>query len=298
VTTLPYLADPHAPPRPGWRRLVGQGDLTDVPWVGLCALVGNTAIPLDGGDAETEAAAMRALGHRAARWTVLRARGVLGLATLLSFESDPLACERILDVSFMREASMRLDSDDLSVAVPRRGVLVARSADTTDHAEWEAFVAWVDELHRVAGEERLTPLLFGVRKGEVVGVMEVPHTSETTWRREPVGAATHDPRVSRVVVTDHATGTHALHVMVACTDVGEVRRAVTAALHRFLPQMRADDDFGGEIRFLVLADFLPDTPEVTAAMATLRNDLLTEADALSVPGRPLTVALDWRPRSR
>lgn len=273
---LPWLEP--LPLDPASRRpLLAMTDLAAVPWVGFARDEpgGPVAaeLPPNALREEIEAAAVARLARRPARWDVLRARGVTGVPSMLAFEGDSFAAERILDASFLREAEARLGTP-IAVAVPRRGVLLARSGTVDDDwDEWEAFVTWVDQLHRGAGDARLSPLVFSAADGEVTGLILRSDSTETTWLREPVGFDPEDPWVSRVMVLDDATGRTSLHVLVGATGIDELRRAVVGAFHRFLPQALADDDFGGELRFVALTEFLPDRPEVHAAVAELQAQL-------------------------
>lgn len=84
-----------------------------------------------------------------------------------------LTAERILDRELLREAQERLQADRLALAVPRRGVLMAHPADPRDLVEVVRFQERTIELYGRAGSHALSPLLFAVAGGELLGVLEV-----------------------------------------------------------------------------------------------------------------------------
>jgi hypothetical protein len=291
---FPYLGAPVGDLL-GRRSLLPFADLAGVPWIGVCRLdAGRTvAEPIPPGTTleALEPGLVANLCARPAAWRTLRTHGIDDTPTMIALEGDPLAAERVLDYAFLRAGQKLLHASHMAVAIPRRGLILARNAKIDDWDHWEAFTSWVDELYRTATEaDRLTRRVFSVRKGELTGVI-FAEPPEGHPRRE-ITQVDDEPWVSRTTVLDDTTGRTALHLVVGVTSVADLRRTVGAAFARYAPEMRDEDDFGGEIRFVVLDDRLPRSGDVLRAVAELQVSLNEAARALA-SDVPLRVVMQY-----
>lgn len=102
---------------------------------------------------------------------------------------DFYASEKILDRAFLRDLQGKLGAELLAAAVPHKGLLLL--TDRVVPPEVAGFVALAAVLHReTRGAPPLSPVVFLVRDGEVVGHIE------TEGKAEPAKAAALPPRRS------------------------------------------------------------------------------------------------------
>lgn len=121
--------------------------------------------------AELEAEAIANLCERSDSWQMveLGLKGV-GHVQMATCTDDFLAAERILDVEAVLEAQRRLGARELLAGVPRRGLLTLIDADA-DAAAIAWFVMMVADEHFGGESAAITPLVFRISKGRIVGLL-------------------------------------------------------------------------------------------------------------------------------
>lgn len=172
---LPFLMPPEWEPD----GVLVHGPLVEaargrIPWVVHTRGVDGPALrsdELEGGVVEQaiRLVAVRGLSARRRGWTV-RAED-LSSGTLGRMQhSEARAAEQILDPDFIAEARTALGCRRVALGVPRRGLLLAASAD--DERATAEFAAWVDAEHRSGRSEPLTSTVFVWVDGAITAVLE------------------------------------------------------------------------------------------------------------------------------
>lgn len=123
------------------------------------------------GTAFLEGTAIRNLCKRKTTWEPLDIKlGWFKRARFLVCGDDYLAAEKILDPAFMNEAQRRLGANGLLVGIPRRSILFAMDAEAgVDRVG--AFMAAILAQFESQESAPITPALFAVRNGTVVGMI-------------------------------------------------------------------------------------------------------------------------------
>jgi hypothetical protein len=165
VVHRPVLADPLTPQIP----LVTFAYLTDE----LCTFVTRERFsrmgrPLD----HLRAESLANVRKRPASWQLGELSTDTGERVVYAAcEDDLLAAERILDKSFLLQATHLLGMpSQAAVAVPRRGQILAVGLNNSE-AAIRCFKAQVQQWHAESGEKGLSPLLFRLIFGSPMGVI-------------------------------------------------------------------------------------------------------------------------------
>lgn len=101
-----------------------------------------------------------------------------------------------------------------------------------------------------------------------------------------------EPWVNAVVVPGSADGTEAVDVLIAWDDLGEIGETARRLLPEVARQMATSERWGGEIRFLLPDEFVPDTKRNRELVAELEETLGADAAAIGVTaasGAPVRV---------
>lgn len=124
--------------------------------------------------ADWEAIAVRNLAKRSMEWQVTSTtKGFLGMGkkpTALRLIEE-FACERILDPNTMHRAHELLHAGLLIVAIPVRGLMMARSAGAPEDTGPFLASAMAMFTNAPLTTEAISPLVFTVNNGAVVGVV-------------------------------------------------------------------------------------------------------------------------------
>jgi len=160
--------------RPLWRESSPY-----VPWVALgydqpsaFQFLDRARAPKGRSPSELESEAIRNLLQRPVSWQDLELDlgGFRRLKMLVA--TDEFTAERILDPAFLLEAQRALDAAGLLVAIPRRGFLVVTALDANVERV-HTFGAVAATQFQSGESEPITPALFTVRNGQVVGAVDV-----------------------------------------------------------------------------------------------------------------------------
>ncbi len=119
---------------------------------------------------DVEREALAALSARGAAWEV-KGTDATGAEETLSL-LDEYAAAHLLLGARLDEAHRRLKAERLVVAIPTRGILVTRGWPEGDgEAEVTDLLEWANVVYRDSHESRVSPALFEVRGGSVVGIV-------------------------------------------------------------------------------------------------------------------------------
>lgn len=210
-------------------------------------------------------AAIRNLRERPARWQTENIKlGLFKRLHILLCTDDYLAAERILDADFMHEAHERLKAEMLAVGIPRRGLLLATSAKAPED-QLKRFGAAVSAQYHRADSPPITPLVFIVAKGQIVGLMK---GMEESARQGVLAAAEEAGEIfcSAMITESHERGEKTLHIISGGEDLAAVVRTVQNAFIQLMEKMNDEPDFGGEVRVVLV-------PELTPRMENLEQEL-------------------------
>lgn len=156
------------------RPLLPAPDIPEIPFVALCYLMGDGRMfagperltMLGCTRQQIDAEAVANLSRMAADWDVKEFPGM----RMAVFQGDLLAAEHVLDVDFMKRGGGLLGADSgLAVAIPRRGIIMA--TDIQDREGAARLMTAARTVFSEAGEEGITPLLFLVMHGILIGVV-------------------------------------------------------------------------------------------------------------------------------
>ena len=186
LPVFPMLMADTAPRSPTQlsRPLIGRVTLRSVPRVTLVHLLGdpNTGEfrrihirterveSLGKTVADFEREAVHNVARRVASWKVMD----VGTAKIAVCDDDFLACERLLDPSFMCRAAELLGQSNrpLLAGVPRRGMLLV-TAFVAPPSMQLAFAQTIARMSSEPGPETVSPWPFLVSDGTVTAVMEI-----------------------------------------------------------------------------------------------------------------------------
>ncbi len=144
----------------------------------------------------------------------------------------------------MREAEKRLRARGLLVGVPRRGLLLAMDGEAGVE-RGTPFVVLVMKQFQAMETAPISPLVFGVKDGEIVGVVNAEADAEPEEDGE--GA---DVRVLMVREEGDGAGESA-HVIVTHDDFDAVARATVRALAQVLSENGGRPEFSRKVRFVI-----------------------------------------------
>lgn len=245
---------------------------------------------------DVEREAVRNLRLRQASWQ--RADVKLSLfkkLPLLVCGDDYLAAEKILDVGFMREAQKTLKARLLAVGIPRRGLLIA-TAGEQDRQRLGAFAAAVSAQYHREESPPITPAVFAVQDGKIVGMLlggeELGREGAERAVRES-SESPDAPYVSTMVVADEASGLEQVHVCVGGSSLERVAGALQETFQGALQQHLGRAEFGGEIRVVVLAGMTPEA--VRGKLKDLEAHLrgfLDQTQLRTTTGRSVSVVFE------
>jgi hypothetical protein len=198
---LPFLLEPAwrgkdgVVARPLWREPSAY-----VPWLALgyelqpsFQLLSRDRAPEGRSPSELESEALANLRQRPASWQELELDlgGFRQLRMLVA--SDDFTAERILDPTFLLEAQRGLDASGLLVGIPRRGFLVVTALDTNVERV-HTFGAVAATQFQSGESAAVSPALFTVKNGQIVGVVDVVARAVVPPERMAAMRAVGDPK--------------------------------------------------------------------------------------------------------
>ena len=214
---------------------------------------------------ELESKALAALRARPARWEPVDVDANGKTLRILTCAGDFFSAERVLDPAFMQQAQKILKASGLWVGVPRRGLLMAASANQ-DQDLIAGFGAAVAGQFSRAESALISPMLFGVKDGAIVGIFDAIAKAAVP-DGEPRGALggpegddeeldeDDDPNAPFVsaIVSRNDQGSEDVHMVVAGDDADTLAKAIEAGFGTLLKEHAGRKEFSGHIQIVVVA---------------------------------------------
>jgi uncharacterized protein YtpQ (UPF0354 family) len=263
--------------------------------------------------AELETNALAALRERPARWEPVDVDAPGGKTLrILTCSGDFFSAERVLDAAFMQEAQRLLNADGLLVGVPRRGLLMATSANQ-DQDLITGFGGAVAGQFSREESALISPMLFAMQDGAIVGIFDavaklaVPDGEPRGAPGGPdEGEEDGAPFVS-AMVSRNKQGSEDVHLLVGGDDPETLAKAIESGFMGLLKEHAARKEFSGHIEIVVLGMTPPSArkhiPKLLGHLKGICNELsrgkesryrvsLTyQKDSLSTPpARPAAAA--------
>jgi HEAT repeat protein len=240
-------------------------------------------------------AALRNLRERPARWQTENIKlGLFKRLRMLLCTGDYLAAERILDDGFMLEAHKLLKTEMLAVGIPRRGLLLATNTNgPKEHLK--RFGAAVSAQYHRADSPPITPLLFLVVEGQIVGLVKGMEESA----REAVQAESEEAAgiyCSAMITEDQESGDRTLHIIAGGEDLTAVARAVQNAFIQIMQKMKEERNFSGEVYVVLVSDLTPRTEGLDEELESIGKHLegfAKEVGLTTARGAPIRFKMQY-----
>jgi hypothetical protein len=253
--------------------------------------------PMQTTEAALEARALANLRRRSAKWEKVNVNPGKGSRfSILACLDDFLAAERILDPDFMKEAQRTLRARGLLVGIPRRGRLFCIDGELQPDAV-QAFGIMVAQEFTAGESAEISPMLFAVKDGEIVGIVEAVADAILPELQKEQCEAEQDenaPYITSVIVRNDR-GTEDVHLMVGGMDASQLANGVQRAVFQVLHGREAHKEFSGTIKVIVLGH-TPDEakvhiPDVIAHLQGYCGELSGRA------GKTFSVSVEYQKNS-
>jgi hypothetical protein len=226
-----------------------------------------------------ETRALANLQARPAEWKpmIVRIKEDDELQMLLC-TGDYFSAERILDPDFMMRAQQALTATAIVVGVPRRGVMFATANQSPQHLM--AFAAAVAAQYARAESPEISPLLFGMKDGVILGIAQtmVPAPAAAAPARasgSPEGdGAESDPEAPYIstITVQNKRGKEDVHLLAGGPDGQRLAKAIETAFGHVLKAQMQRKEFSGHIHLVVLPMMPPaERTHLTATIKHLRG---------------------------
>jgi hypothetical protein len=212
---------------------------------------------------EIEANALAALRERPAKWEPVDVDAKDGKTLrILTCAGDFFAAEHVLDPEFMRQAQKILKCSGLFVGVPRRGLLMATSANQ-DQDLIAGFAGAVAGQFSREGSALISPMSLAMTDGAIVGIFDAV-AKLAVPDGEPRGALggdededpaeDEDPSAPYVagMVSRNQDGSEDVHLMIGGTDPDRLAQAIQDGFMALLKEHAPRKEFSGHIQIVIL----------------------------------------------
>lgn len=233
------------------------------------------------------------LGKRSASWQPTKVKlGFFKRLTILACGDDFLAAERILDTAFMREAQRQLQARGLLVGIPRRGLLLAIDGEQGVKGAGP-FATMVSAQFHGGESAPISPAVFGMKDGEIVGVVgAAAEVGRSLAEEEEDGEA---PYIGSIVTKDPETGLESVRLVATGEDFDKLAQGVLGAVAAVANEHGSRPEFSGEVRVILRARWAPElAKENVVRLEAHLQGLGAEVGPLGT-GRPLRFAVEYRP---
>jgi hypothetical protein len=205
---------------------------------------------------DLEAQAFANLARRPATWQPLDVdmKGGKRLHMLLC-RDDFFAAERIADAGFMRKAQQLLKARGLLVGIPRRGLLMAIDGES-DRQTASAFGVAVAAQFSDGESALISPMLFGVKDGAIVGIVESCADAVVAegGAETPDDAPEEDPGAPHIsaIVSRNDRGTEDVHLLAGGEDGLRLAKGIESGFMHLMKEHAARKEFSGHFQIVVL----------------------------------------------
>ncbi len=242
-----------------------------------------------------EQAALRNLRARPASWEAetltLDHRDSL---QILVCANDFLAAERIIDAAFMEQAHQQLKAKRLAIGIPYRGILLATNADQSD-TKIKQFAALIAAQYHQGQSAPITPLSFILEQGKIIGLIQgMEETGNVTSEANIQNDS--EPYISILIVQNDNTGLEGIHILAGGDDLDLLRQRIIGAFVQVIQHLPERDQFGGEIKVIIIPDLTPQMKSLDDALAHLESHLqgISAEIPLDLPqDTPLNISIQY-----
>ncbi|MBC7809764.1 MAG: hypothetical protein H7175_01385 [Burkholderiales bacterium] len=218
---------------------------------------------------EIERIAVNNLLQRPAEWQHYGSKDDI---EMLLWDGDYFAAEHILNADFMRDAQLILEAYILAVGIPRRGLLLVTNG-VQPPEKLRAFGAVVSAQFYRAESAPISPVVFGVKDGQIVGMLSGGEEAGRQIAAEQAQQENKNLYISGSVLTDDDSGLQTVEIVAGSPDINLLSQAILGAFKQALNDFHSREDFSGVVRFVLIPAMTPDSPALRQSMASLTNHL-------------------------
>lgn len=171
------------------------------------------------------------------------------------------AAEKILDNTFLNQASELLNSPKILVAIPKRGLILAARFTKTDADV--AFCTYAFENYEDMGSVPLSEKLLIVENGQISGLSEVkpmkakPQLHDDLLYDDTMVINVKKEVSSKIVKMAYINGFESYSVTLGAQDYEDFTNAAYQIILDILAKNQQNPSFNGLIEFHILSEWLP-----------------------------------------
>ena len=184
-------------------------------------------------------------------------------------DDDFLAAERIIDPDFMQEAHFLLQTSDLLVGIPRRGVLITMDGSEGERAQ-DAFLNFVSLEYQKAESSPITPVVFRMINGIIVGCL-----NETqAYEEESAKSENSNQEIFvNVVRLDKNSMTNGVYIFVGGHNIQRLAQAIQQSFMETHRKLHLGNDQLCTYRIVPIPGLIPSTEAFRLGMSQLERHL-------------------------
>jgi hypothetical protein len=202
---------------------------------------------------------------------------ILNKRLFLAAES-PWASEKILDKAFLMEAAAILQSEQILVSIPKRGMILATS--DTEMKDIMTFGTYTSECYDDMSNVPLSEKLFMVEQGRIKGVVAFnppPKPTSKSTKNTVVIRVKNDISTRMVKKVDE-DGFESYTVTLGTQDFKDFTNAAYQIILSILTKNEDNPRFTGLIEFNILSEWLPKSPDFDAILTTFLERLKRQSN--------------------
>jgi hypothetical protein len=207
-------------------------------------------------------------------------RQKLNGSPILALEAE-WAAEKILDTAFLMEASEILQSPQIMVGIPKRGMILAAPyhKSNTDIV----FSTYVLELYEDMGCVPLSDKLYIIENGKITGLNAVTVVRNKTQnsQKNSVTIKVKNEISTKIVKKAFNTGTESYVVTLGTHDFDDFANAAYQIILDILDKNEDNPNFNGLIEFNILSEWLPKSIEFEKTLSVFIERLQMQANLSS-----------------
>jgi hypothetical protein len=176
------------------------------------------------------------------------------------------ASEKILDKAFLLQASFLLESEEILVAIPKRGMILATSAKQMDAVL--DFGLYASECFEDMSSYPLSNTLFLIEKGKITGTLSInsPKKPVSGAAKNAVVIKVRNDISTRIVKKSNSQGTESYIVTLGAQDFRDFVNAAYQIIVNILSTNVDNPNFNGLIEFNILSEWLPQSADFDSTL--------------------------------
>jgi hypothetical protein len=214
---------------------------------------------------------------------------------VLTCVDDYFVAERILDAELLQKLQTELNAQMIVVGIPRRGVLVA--ADGVQPPDvLGPFLAMVSAQYFTGETQPISPLVFGVVDGRIVGMVKGGEEAGKQIAAEVQAERDKEIFASATMITDPETGLESAEIVLGSRDIVSLMHIIRSVFLQVSQEHITRETFSGEIRFVILGVMTPNTLELQQAIIAMQqmiSGVIEESGLVTVTGNPVQVSIQY-----